>query len=154
VEDPSRPDFIMHRLIRSDEFANSNSERGFNERQICWAIVAFTFARWDEEVRPKLAKVRGVEPNEIQVDAFGDLRLLRKGIIHNRGIIVKSDHEKMKLMGHLCAPNEVFSPTHDEMHKIFVCLKSAIATQVLLHTGLPPGVSSASDIVGIAIQGF
>jgi hypothetical protein len=49
VEDPGRPDVLHHRIIRADEFINVNAEAGYNEQQICWAIVVFIFAMWDEE---------------------------------------------------------------------------------------------------------
>lgn len=152
VEDPSHPDIIIHRLIKSNEFVNQNSERGFNERQICWAIVLFTFAFWDEDVRPKIATIRGVKPNEVQVDAFGDLRLLRNCIAHNRGILSASDHKSMKMMGQLCEPAKSFSPSHDQMHKIFIALKNAIGAQILSHVGHLPGAPDATTIVGVAIQ--
>lgn len=152
VEDPTRPDIIIHRLIKSDEFLNQNSERGFNERQICWAIVLFTFAFWDEDARPKIATIRGVKPNDVQVDAFGDLRLLRNCIAHNRGFLSASDHNSMKTMGQFCEPARVFSPSHDQMHKIFIALKNAIGAQILLHVGHLPGAPDAATIVGVAIQ--
>jgi len=44
LEDPARPDVIHHRIIRTDEFIAVNSERAFNEQQVCWAIVVFIFA--------------------------------------------------------------------------------------------------------------
>jgi hypothetical protein len=41
----------------------------------------FIFAYWDEEIRPQIAKIRGVDSNDVQVDALGDLRILRKSIM-------------------------------------------------------------------------
>ena len=83
VEDPGRPDVLHHRIIRADEFINVNFEAGFNEQQVCWAIIVFVFAYWDEEVRSQIARIRGIQPNAVQLDAMGDLRILRKAIIHN-----------------------------------------------------------------------
>lgn len=80
LEDPTRPDIIHQRTIRADEFMAANSEAGFNEQQVCWAIIVFVFAYWDEEIRPQIAKIRGVQPNEVPVDAFGDLRILGKAL--------------------------------------------------------------------------
>ncbi len=73
VEDPASPDVLIQRTIRADEFINVNSEAGFNEQQICWAIIVFIFATWDEEMRPRIARIRGVEPNAIMLDEMGDL---------------------------------------------------------------------------------
>lgn len=152
VEDPTHPDIIIHRLVKSNEFLNQNSERGFNERQICWAIVLLMFAFWDEDLRPKIATIRGVKTNDVRVDAFGDLRLLRNCIAHNRGVLSASDHKSMKIMGLLCEPAKLFSPSHDQMHKIFIALKNAIGTLILSHVGHLPGAPDAKTIVGVAIQ--
>jgi hypothetical protein len=152
LEDPSSPDILHNKITRSDEFIRLNSEAGFNEQQICWSIIVFLFAHWDEKIRPKIASVRGVEPNDIKIDALGDLRILRKSIIHNGGIISSIDHGKMKKMSGLFSPNAQISPDHGEMHKIFVFVKQAIAELILHHTGDLPGAPKASELTGVAIQ--
>ena len=152
LEDPRSPDVLHNRITRSEEFIRLNSEAGFNEQQICWSIIVFLFAHWDEKVRPEIASIRGVKPNEIQINALGDLRILRKNIVHNGGIIAASDHCKMKAMQNLFSPNATINPEHDEMHKIFVCIKQAIAELILHYTGDLPGAPRASEIVDIGIQ--
>ncbi|WP_316171761.1 hypothetical protein [Bradyrhizobium sp. SZCCHNRI1058] len=152
VEDPSRPDVLHHRIIRADEFINVNSEAAFNEQQVCWAIVVFIFAYWDEEVRPQIARIRGVQPNAVQLDAMGDLRILRKAIIHNSGIVSEPDHAKLKVMADLCSANAKLVFTHDQMHKVFVHVKQAIAQIILHYTGHLPGAPDPQSIVGIAIS--
>src|ERR1700730_1197807 len=61
LEDPTRPNVIHHRIMRADEFIRANSEAAFNEQQVCWSIIVFVFAYWDEEIRPQIAKIRGVK---------------------------------------------------------------------------------------------
>jgi hypothetical protein len=152
VEDPARPDILHHRIIRADEFVNSNSEAGFNEQQVCWSIIVFLFAYWDEEIRPQIARVRGVATNDVKIDAFGDLRLMRKSVIHNGGVVSATDHAKLKVMGELCGPDCAIALTHDQMHKLFVFIKQAIAALILEYTGHLPGAPSAGELVDIAIQ--
>lgn len=82
VEDLSSPEIILHRIIRAEDFLAANAVTGFNERQICRAIIVFLFAHWDEEFRPKIAAVRGVAAETIKVNEFGDLRILRHNIVH------------------------------------------------------------------------
>jgi hypothetical protein len=151
-EDPSSPDAIHHRIIRADDFIKANSEAGFNEQQVCWSIIVFMFAYWDEEIRPQIAKVRGVAPNEVMIDEFGDLRIFRKNIIHNGGILPAADHAKLKVMQSLASPDATITFSHDQMHKLFVHIKQGIAKLVLKYTGHLPGAPDASDIVSIAIQ--
>jgi hypothetical protein len=153
VEDPARPDVIHHRTFRADDFVAVNSEAGFNERQTCWSIIVFVYAYWDEETRWQIAKIRGVEKDEVRVDVFGDLRLLRRSIIHDGGVLKASDHVKLKVLSNLFQPGTLISPTHDEMHKIFVAIKSAIGDLILEYTGHLPGAPKPGEVVEVAIQG-
>ncbi|SRR6266566_1660731 len=135
VEDPTQPDVLHHRITRMDEFIDVNSEGRFNEQQVCWAIVVFIFAYWDEELRPQIAKTRGVQPNNVQVDALGDLRILRKSIVHNGGVITASDHRKLTVLSGICKPDSKLSLTHADMHAVFVAIKNAIGRLILVYTG-------------------
>ncbi|MBO6540952.1 MAG: hypothetical protein JJ969_16315 [Rhizobiaceae bacterium] len=151
-EDPRSPEAIHHRIVAADEFIAANSERGFNHRQLCWSVIVFIFAFWDEEIRPQIARVRGVEPNDIKVDALGDLRLLRKSIIHAKGVLSASDHAKLKKMADLVRPGERIALSHDEMQRLFAQTKQAIAELLLAYTDHLPGAPDASSITGVAIQ--
>lgn len=152
LEDPESPDIIHNRVTRSDEFIASNSEAGFNEQQICWSIIVFIFAYWDENVRPEIARIRGTQPNDIKIDALGDLRILRKSIVHNEGFISAQDHRKLRKMSHLASPNARLVLDHDQMHNLFVLLKQAIAELILHHTGHLDGAPQAAELTDIAIQ--
>jgi len=152
LEDPTSPDIIHHRIVRADEFIAANTEAGFNEQQVCRSIIVFMFAYWDEEVRPRIATIRGVRPNDIMIDEFGDLRILRKCIVHEQGHLPASEHAKLKVLAKLCHPDADISFSHDEMHRLFVHVKQGIARLILQYAGDMPGAPKASDIVGIAIQ--
>jgi hypothetical protein len=104
VEDPSQPDVIHRRIIRADDFISANAQKGFNEQQVCWSIIVFMFAYWDEEIRPQIARIRAVDAKEVRVDALGDLRIVRHSIIHNKGVISSADHGKLRKMADLVQP--------------------------------------------------
>ncbi|PHR25455.1 MAG: hypothetical protein COA37_01045 [Hoeflea sp.] len=152
AEDPSQPDVILSTIRRAPDYLTDNSHGGFNEQQLCASIIVFMFAYWDEEVRPAIARVRGVEPNSIQLDALGDLRILRKAAIHAGGTVTATEHAKLKKMADLAKPGSRLVLTHDQMHRIFVLVKQAIGEIILHYTGELPGAPSADEIVGIAIQ--
>lgn len=152
LEDPSSPDVIHNRIMRSSDYVADNMQCGFNERQVCWSIIVFIFARWDEEVRPKIAAIRGLSVNEVSLDAFGDLRLVRIAIIHNGGLLSAKDHNKLRLMGSLFQPDQLVSPDHDEMHQLFVLLKQGIGTMILNYVGHLPGAPKADELKDIAIS--
>lgn len=152
IEDPSRPDTIHCSIRTSSSYFADNTEAGFNEQQICWSIIVFIFAYWDEEVRPAIAKVRGLEPNDIKIDALGDLRILRNAAVHATGIVTATEHAKLKEMADLVKPDEKLMLSHDQMHKIFVLIKNAIGRIVLHYTSDLPGAPSPEEIVDVAIQ--
>jgi ribosomal protein RSM22 (predicted rRNA methylase) len=53
-----------------------NVEAGFNEQQVCWSVIVFMFAYPDEEIRPQIANIRRIQSNDVQIDAFGDLKMV------------------------------------------------------------------------------
>ena len=152
VEDPTSPDVLHHRIIRADEFVAANSEAGFNEQQLCWSIIVFLYAYWEEEIRPQIAEVRGVKSRDIKIHALGDLRILRKNIIHNGGVLPNNEYAKLKVMNDICLPNAKMTFTHDQMHKVFVHVKRAIGELILEYSGHLPGAPNPAQIVGIAIS--
>lgn len=152
AEDPSQPDVILSTIRRASDYLSDNSDGGFNEQQLCASIIVFMFAYWDEEVRPAIARARGVQPNEIRIDAMGDLRILRNAIIHAGNMVAAGEHAKLKKMGDLSKPNERLVLRHDQMHRLFVLVKQAIGEIIMHHTGALPGAPTADHIVDIAIQ--
>jgi hypothetical protein len=152
VEDPKRPDVIHHRIVKADEFIAENSQSGFNEQQTCWGIVVFIFTFWDDEIRPQIAKVRGVPPKDVRVDALGDLRILRNSIVHRRGRLSADDHAKLKIMAGLFRAESYLTFSHEQMHQVFVHIKQAIAALILEYTGHLPGAPDPNSLVDIAIS--
>lgn len=151
-EDSNSPDVLHHRIIKVDDFINTNSEMGFNEQQVAWAIIVFIFAYWDEEIRPQIAKIRNTKPNNIRVNEFGDLRILRKSIIHNRGILTQAEYDKLIILKDLVTPNCKITLSHDQMHKLFIHIKQGIARIAFEYTGSTPCTPNINQITGIAIQ--
>jgi hypothetical protein len=143
LEDPSSPDIIHQTIRRSEEFI---------EQQVCWSIIVFIFAYWDEEIRSQIARIRGIAVNDIKVDALGDLRILRTSIVHNSGVLSAASYSKLRVMGGLCKPDKKITFGHDQMHKVFVLIKQAIGAIILHYIGHLPGAPDASEIVNIAIQ--
>jgi hypothetical protein len=152
LADPDRPDAIHHRIVRAKDFVASNAEAGFNEQQVCWSIIVFLFAYWDDEIRPQIAAIRGMSKDDIKVNALGDLRVLRNCIVHDKGIISAAKHAKLLTMSAIVAPDQRIAPSHDQMHTLFVLVKQAIAEMIMTYMGHLPGAPDPSDIKAIAIE--
>jgi hypothetical protein len=152
LEDPALPDVIHQRIIRTDEFITANSEAGFNEQQVCWSIIVFIFAYWDEKIRPQIAEIRGVKKDEVRINAFGDLRILRISILHHGGVLEAADHAKLKVFTDICQAGAKISLTHAQMRTLFVAIKSAIGSLILEYSAHLPGAPKPEDIVDVAVQ--
>lgn len=152
IEDPTRPDVIHHRITRAIDFLEANKEIGLNEQQVCRSIIVFMFAFWDEEIRPRIATARGVDPNDIKVDVFGDLRIVRNAAIHTDGVLSPSDHSRLRKLASLFKSGGRISPSHDEMHQLFVTIKQAVAELLMRDGNQLPGAPDPSKIVDVAVQ--
>lgn len=151
-EDRGSPDIIHNRITRAADYIAYNSVHGFNEQQHVRAIIVMIFSFWNEEIRPRLGRCKNIDPNDIKVDALGDLRLLRHAIIHNKGVVSAATFAKLKVVKDLFAPEVEIVVSHDQMHKLFIALKQGVAALILEHTGQRPGAPQASEIVDLAIQ--
>ena len=150
VEDPTQPDVLMHRILLVSEYIAANSVGGSNEQQHARAAITFLYAYWDEEVRPELARTLGVDTKEIVSDIFGDLRLIRHAVLHNKGIIAFTAHQKLKLLREHFTSNSVVSIENFTMHRIFYLIKQDMAQRVINDSGLRG--EDTHDVIDIAIQ--
>src|SRR4030042_3445577 len=98
-EDPTKPDIIHNQIIRSDEYLEANRPGGRNEQQHSRAILIFLFTYWEAEIRPRLARAKGVAPHDIRSDIMGDLRILRNVILHAKGVLQPDKHPSLRLLG-------------------------------------------------------
>jgi hypothetical protein len=153
LEDPSQPDIIHQRIIRTPDYVKANANDGFNEQQICWSLIVFIFAFWDEEVRPRIARNRNVQPGDIKINVFGDLRLLRNAIVHNAGTLKQTDFDRLKILQSYCAADQKLTLTHRQMRSLFDDLHRGVASIAFDYAGKFPGAPDLSEIKGIAISG-
>jgi hypothetical protein len=98
-EDPTQPDIVHNRIIRSDDYLAVNAKGGSNEQQHAKAILLFLFSYWEDEIRPRLAASKSVEVQEIRSDLMGDLRILRNVILHAKGMMRLDKHGDLKKLG-------------------------------------------------------
>lgn len=152
-EDPSKPDIIHNRIIRSNDYMSSNSVDGSNTQQHSQAILVFLFTYWEDEIRPRLAKSMDIAVNEIQSDVMGDLRIIRNVILHSKGIIRQDKHKSIKLLGDMFAVDQPIYVSYENMHKIFVLIKQDCARLLLKWLGMENSPNlKPEDIRDVALQ--
>jgi hypothetical protein len=124
-EDPTKPDIIHNQIIRSDEYLEANRPGGRNEQQHSRSILIFLFTYWEAEIRPRLARAKGVAPNDIQSDIMGDLRTLRNVILHAKGVLRPDKHASLRLLGDMFEADKELVFSYEGMHRIFVLINSS-----------------------------
>jgi hypothetical protein len=149
-EDPSQPDVIHNRIVRTVDYLAANAESGINYQQHSWAILVFLFTFWEDEYRPRLSSVAGVPLSDVRSDIMGDLRILRNSILHHKGLLTATEHGKLRVIRELFQPGLRISVPYEHMHRIFGLVKQEIASRLM-----PPGGPVApSDVRDVAIQGL
>jgi hypothetical protein len=152
VEDPSKPDILIQRIIRVAEYLELNAEAGGNEQQQAQTIMVFIYTFWELETRPKLARIAGCSPDEIKVDIMGDLRRLRHAILHHKGIVSADVFKKLLRLQEIIEPDKPVHFSVDSMKKIFINIHQGLAQLLFEHQGITDAKEKAEDIVGLAIQ--
>lgn len=151
-EDPSQPDVIHNRIIRTADYLASNSENGVNFQQHSRAILVFLFTFWEDEIRPRLATAGSVATSDIKSDMMGDLRILRNVILHAKGYLSFDKHASLKTVHSMFPADATLTITYEHMHRIFGLVKQDIASRLLPANTNPPPPILPSDIRDIAIQ--
>lgn len=133
IED--KPDIILHRIIRTSDYIADNSPGGSNEQQMVRAILVFMYAYWDEDIRHRWAGARKIDPADIKIDIFGDLRLFRHALLHKKGVMPAATFKKLKVLGHIVGPDKPMHIDYEQMHDIFVKVKQAVGKMLLTELG-------------------
>lgn len=151
-EDPTKPDIIHNRIVRAAEYVDANAPGGSNEQRHARAIVVFLFTYWEDEIRPRLAKSKGVATNEIRSDIMGDMRILRHAILHAKSIIRPEEHRRLKVISSMFSSDQPIHISYEDMHRLFVLIKQDCGRLMFEWLGVKDAPISPEQIVDIAIQ--
>lgn len=151
-EDPSRPDVIHNRIVRAQDYLAANRPGGSNEQQHARAVVVFLFTYWEDEIRPRLGKAKGVAPNEISSNIMGDLRIMRHAILHAKAILRAEEHRRLRVVGDMFPQEEEIRLEYEDMHRLFVLIKRDCARLIYEWLGVLNLVEASEGLVDMAIQ--
>ena len=151
-EDPTKPDIIHNQIIRSDQYLEANRAGGRNEQQHSRAIIVFLFTYWEDEIRPRLARAKGVEVKEIRSDIMGDLRTLRNVILHSKGVLRPERIATLKVLGDMFVVDKELEFSYEGMHRIFVLMKQDCARLLFEWLGIKNGPVRPEELRDVAIQ--
>lgn len=75
-----------HLWVRRSELEAAADPHGQTPVTLAQQWIVSTYHRWDDVHRPHMAKLCGVQLNNVTSDVFGDLRRFRNDIIHHKGV--------------------------------------------------------------------
>jgi hypothetical protein len=151
-EDPTKPDVIHNRIVRAVDYVAANAPGGSNEQKLARAIVVFLFTYWEDEIRPRLARAKGVEIKEIRSDIMGDLRVLRNVILHSKSLLRAEKHKELKKLGGMFAIDQPLHISYEDMHQIFVLIKQDCGRLMFEWLRVKDAPIAPDEIRDIAIQ--
>ncbi|TWP32105.1 hypothetical protein [Leekyejoonella antrihumi] len=86
------------RLWRKSQIEGAAATDGWLQEWLTHAWLALMFARWEAHYRPAFADANGVDQKEVHSDVIGDIRNLRNGVIHHRGIATAKNTGRCKVL--------------------------------------------------------
>jgi len=89
------------------ELKDRNHPQGDNFRFIANMCLVIIYQYWEDHYRKAIAESLSCSPDSIKVPVFGDLRRLRRSIIHHRGIAT-SDMERCEVFRWFQPGKEIF----------------------------------------------
>jgi len=118
------------------ECKERNSERGMNSRFVGNMCVIAVYQYWEDYYRQKIASfLNRTSKNELTSDIMGDLKVLRRSIIHHRGVALK-EVENCELLRWFKEDDEIFID-RDMMQDIVSQVKVYLQTLRGLESQLP-----------------
>ena len=83
---PNDPNSVCYHQSTQRDFKARNADGGTNHIFIGNMGLITIFSYWEHEFRTRLGDMFDVQSNCVQSDFFGDMRLIRNDILHNKGI--------------------------------------------------------------------
>lgn len=106
--DPNDPsNRLLHRTTQGD-FKRRNAKGGRNHVRAAQLLVVLLYSFWEHDYRPRLAASLGLaDADELKIPLFGDIRLLRRDVIHHQGVITKDTATKLSVLAGFHEGNEI-----------------------------------------------
>jgi hypothetical protein len=84
--DPNSPESIWLHTCSQGEYKQRNSDGGLNFLFIGNMTIVSVYQFWEDFYRAAISELLGIKKNEITEPVMGDIRLLRRSIIHHAGV--------------------------------------------------------------------
>ena len=138
-EDPNSR--LLHETTQG-EYKARNAPGGSNFRLLSHNFIVFAFHLWEQEYRPRTARLLGIETNELSLPILGDIRHLRNEVLKNRGVLTESKNQRLEAISGLevsgLEVGQVITFSEADIEQLVRAIKAALDNVVLSATGIDP----------------
>lgn len=85
-------------MTTQGELKERNKEDGINFKNIGNLSIVLMYQFWEDKYRDEIAQSMNLERNELESNIFGELRHLRRSIIHNSGLALPGVEKKVEIV--------------------------------------------------------
>lgn len=82
-EDPDDPKTKLTLSVNIGEFKDRIKKNGHDTKLVSNLCLVAIYQLWVDEYRAKISEEMGLKKNDLLIDIFGDLRIIRQAVIHN-----------------------------------------------------------------------
>ena len=93
----STENLLLHETTQGD-FKARNRDEGPNYVLLARFLIVILFELWETGYRSDIAKAADIPRSELLLPVFGDLRLLRHEILHNKGRLTPEIAQKLEVV--------------------------------------------------------
>lgn len=133
--DPSNR--LLHRTTQGD-FKTRNAKGGRNHVRAGQLLIVLLYSFWEHEYRPRLAISLGLADSDgLKIPLLGDLRLLRRDVIHHQGFVTKDTATKLSVLAGFQEGAEI-NFTDEDIEALIRRIKAAMDELVVQVGGPDP----------------
>ena len=105
-------------------------------------LVALLYSFWEHEYRPRLAASLGLaDADELKIPLFGDIRALRRDVIHHHGVVTKETAAKLSVLAGFHEGKEI-TLTEGDVEALIRSIKAAMDVMKIL----PPLIIGEKEV--------
>ena len=128
---PNEPSARLLHKTNIGEAKKRNAKGGKNHVRAAQLLIVLIYSFWEHEYRPRLATALGLaNANDLKVPLFGDIKLLRRDVIHHRGEVTNETVAKLSIFAGFSVGKEIIL-TDTDVEALILKIKAAMDELVL-----------------------
>ena len=129
---PNDPEAVADYSVTFAKFFTQLDPAGQQAKVVRARLIVFAYTLWENVYRPAISKECGGD--DVDSDAFGDLRLYRNAILHHKGKL-HTDTTALTVFG----KGDLIEPTSDQLREVFKQLVVGLNDVGVRYYGEDPG---------------